>query len=419
MKDYLRRIDKALLGVIRQIGAEADRRRMQAYIVGGVVRDVVLSRPTADLDVTVEGDGLVLARAMAHRWKVPVQMHSRFGTGSLILGHMSVDFASTRKEHYRSPGALPTVRPGSFTEDLFRRDFTVNAMAIAINHQVFGVMADPFGGLKDLEARKIRVLHDESFIDDPTRILRAVRFEQRFGFRIEPRTLLLLKTALHNRAETRVTRPRYFAEFRKILKEADPSKSLRRLETLKALRFLGNGAGIDLARFCRVLAGLLKLKKSLPYRQILRWDLIYLISLFSGSDSRWLPWASVELHLTKEEQISIRQIRQRATLLSELSRARMPASAVYKLLKPLRPEVIAYFRASARSRRAVSRIDTYMKNHQGVKLSITGDDLKKAGVPSGKGMKRILDELLKLKIDRKIKSKREELEWALTLFRNS
>lgn len=201
MKNYLLNVDKRLLRIIRTIGKEADRKQLPAYAVGGIVRDMIIGKKNFDLDINVEGDAIGLARILARKWKAPLTVYKDFQTASLQLPtDVRVDLARTRQERYAHPGALPAVRFGNLKSDLYRRDFTVNAMAIAINAGRFGQLIDEFGGLKDLLKKKIRILHDRSFIDDPTRILRAVRFEQRYHFQIERRTLTLIKLALNKKS---------------------------------------------------------------------------------------------------------------------------------------------------------------------------------------------------------------------------
>ena len=220
MKNYLFNLDGKLLAVIRKIGKEAGQKQFSAYIVGGIVRDIILKRENLDLDIVVEGDAACLARDLAKKWKGKVTVYKKFGTACLETPKgLCVDFAMARKERYAHSGALPAVRPGGLKEDLSRRDFTINAMAIAIDPGRFGRLTDAFGGLTDLSRKTVKVLHDRSFIDDPTRILRAVRFEQRFSFRMERQTLLLMKAALQ----------------RKIPSNVKPNRSAARIEGLFSL----------------------------------------------------------------------------------------------------------------------------------------------------------------------------------------
>jgi tRNA nucleotidyltransferase (CCA-adding enzyme) len=178
-------------GLLEEIGRLAERRETRAYAVGGCVRDWLLGiAETTDLDVAVEGDGIAFARALGRAVGTPVTSHEPFGTATLLLEkpRLRVDVATCRKETYAKPAAYPRVAPGTLRDDLRRRDFTINAMALAIDPRRFGTLVDPFGGRRDLRTKTLRVLHRRSFLDDPSRILRGVRFAQRFGLRWERAT---------------------------------------------------------------------------------------------------------------------------------------------------------------------------------------------------------------------------------------
>src|SRR6185295_6671142 len=184
------------LHLLKRIGRLADERGVAVYLVGGVVRDLLLKREILDLDLTVEGDGMAFARLVADRYGAGLAVFERFATARLAFPDgLKMDIATTRRESYAQPAVLPTVQPASIEEDLFRRDFTINAIAVQLNPHQFGSVFDPCGGQGDLRVRTIRVLHSGSFQDDPTRIFRAIRFEQRFGFRLERTTVGLLAQA--------------------------------------------------------------------------------------------------------------------------------------------------------------------------------------------------------------------------------
>ena len=172
----------------------------EVCLVGGSVRDLLLRLRHLDVDIVVEGDAIEFARALARKYLAKVVVHERFQTATAYLlledgSKVTVDVAAARSERYAAPGSLPQVELASLTKDLGRRDFTINAMAVSLKHEDFGQLYDPFGGFGDLEARLVRVLHSGSFADDPTRLLRAVRYAARLGFEIEPGTLGLARTA--------------------------------------------------------------------------------------------------------------------------------------------------------------------------------------------------------------------------------
>lgn len=202
------------LALLKIVAQTAHEQRMAAYIVGGFMRDLLLDRPSFDFDIVIEGDAIAIARALAQKHGGRITQHHRFGTAkwflpeggrqkdeggsdsSFTLHPSSLDFVTARTEFYTHPTALPTVERGSIKLDLHRRDFTFNTLAVRLDGAHFGELYDYWGGLSDLRARLVRVLHSLSFVDDPTRMLRAVRFEQRFGFQIETRTAQLLNEAL-------------------------------------------------------------------------------------------------------------------------------------------------------------------------------------------------------------------------------
>ena len=197
MRNYFANMNKEVLDIIRLIADEADKKGLSSYLAGGIVRDLILKKKNLDLDVVIEKNAVEIAQIIKRKLKGTIVIHPKFKTATLELSNgLRIDFATARHEYYSKPGALPTVKKGTLSEDLFRRDFTVNAMGLCINRSRFGQLIDEFDGLKDLKAKKIRVLHAKSFVDDPTRILRAIRFEQRFNFRIEPTTVSLLKEAI-------------------------------------------------------------------------------------------------------------------------------------------------------------------------------------------------------------------------------
>ena len=226
-----------LSAIVRQVGQLAQVHGMKAYLVGGPVRDLLLRRPNVDLDLVVEGSGIRLAEAFAaqHRGARLVR-YPAFKTATVHLhGRRLVDFTTARKETYARGGAFPKVIPSDIKDDLFRRDFTINALAVAVNPDAWGKLVDPFGGLADLRSKKIRVLHEKSFIDDPTRILRAARFKTRLGFTVERKTLKLLKAAVSAKALDTIKPQRYLKELNKILKEKRSRLAIQCLKSWKGV----------------------------------------------------------------------------------------------------------------------------------------------------------------------------------------
>jgi len=214
------------MNIIEIVGKIADELKVKAYIVGGPVRDKLLGIADYDLDFVVEGSGIKFAEAVNKKLKGKLTIYKAFGTATVELKGKRIDIVTARKETYKYPAAYPAVKPGAIKDDLFRRDFTINAMAVSINKKNFGRLVDFYKGQKDLKKGVIRVLHDKSFMDDPTRIFRAVRFSVRFGFKIEPHTKKLMKEAVLDGLLGEVNAGRIRKEIELFLKEKNPKKCL-------------------------------------------------------------------------------------------------------------------------------------------------------------------------------------------------
>ncbi|MBF0490892.1 MAG: CCA tRNA nucleotidyltransferase [Candidatus Omnitrophica bacterium] len=236
--DLLARLDKKLLKIVVEAGQLAESLGLRAYLVGGPVRDLMLKRSNVDLDITVEGNGIRLAESFSAKHPhSKLVSYPAFKTATVTLADgQQVDFATTRKETYSQGGAFPAVVVSDIKEDLFRRDFTINAMAIAIHPKSWGQLVDPYHGELDLKLKKIRILHDQSFLDDPTRILRAARFKGRLNFVLERRTLKFLKAAIEAKALETIKPQRYQKDLDKILKEKKSEEAVRCLKLWKAYK---------------------------------------------------------------------------------------------------------------------------------------------------------------------------------------
>jgi tRNA nucleotidyltransferase (CCA-adding enzyme) len=207
------------------------------YLVGGTVRDILLGERGFDVDIAVEGDAIALAQALADALGGRVRAHEKFGTAVVIYGDDErVDVVTARTEFYDAPAALPTVEHASIREDLFRRDFTINAMAVSLKGADLGRLVDPFGGRRDLEARTIRVLHNLSFIDDPTRVFRAIRYENRYGFRMDDHTQRLARGTIEMGLVGDLSSARLRDELVALLEEGEVEHSILRLAELGADR---------------------------------------------------------------------------------------------------------------------------------------------------------------------------------------
>lgn len=226
-------IPRRIQRLLETIGRLAQRRGLNAYAVGGCVRDWILGvSRTPDTDITVEGDGIVLAQDAARTLKGALTIHQQFGTATVRTSALRIDFASCRRETYAQPAAYPRVSAGTLEDDLFRRDFTINAMAIAINPGRFGRLIDPYHGVQDLRCRVLRMLHARSFLDDPSRMLRGVRFVQRFELRWDAPTRRAAQEAIRAGAIGRLNAGRLRKELDRMLEEPHPRRCLQQLASL-------------------------------------------------------------------------------------------------------------------------------------------------------------------------------------------
>ena len=222
-----------LVNFLKSAGEITLNRREKLFLVGGIVRDLLLQKTNIDIDLVVEGNAIELAKQLTSRFEGRLTTHPPFGTAKLQWDRWSIDLATARTETYARPGTLPAVTPGTIEQDLFRRDFTINAMAIELMPERYGTLLDLHGGRDDLENKHIRILHDKSFIDDATRIWRGIRYEQRLDFQIEPHTLALLTRDVPMLDTISGERIRY--ELECVLNEDFPEKILRRADEMGVL----------------------------------------------------------------------------------------------------------------------------------------------------------------------------------------
>ena len=223
-----------ILDLLRKIGSKT---RLPICVVGGFVRDLLLGRENLDLDIVVEGDAISFAQELGESWRWEVQKHDRFGTATLIQpAGTRIDFASARSETYEHPGALPLVSPGTIEDDLRRRDFSINALAVRLSSDGFGELLDCVDGVEDLRAGRVRALHSESYLDDPTRIFRAVRYEGRFEFQIEANDQARIHDSIQQGVLDRISGERIRNEINRILAEDAVPRMVRRLLELDVFR---------------------------------------------------------------------------------------------------------------------------------------------------------------------------------------
>jgi tRNA nucleotidyltransferase (CCA-adding enzyme) len=403
-RSIINRLEQCLspesLALIQKAGALAAEKRLGIYLVGGVVRDILLGRANSDLDLVAEGNAVELAESLAGEVGGRLVVHRRFGTAKIRTGNLTIDLAMSRAESYACPGALPTVRAGSIHDDLARRDFTVNAMALRLDPGSFGKLVDPFDGQQDLESKLIRILHDRSFIDDATRMLRAVRYEQRFGFRLETSTENLLYQNVSMLRTISGDRIRHELEL--ILKEERPEKALKRAGDLGLLgevhpALKGDGWPKKMFEKAREVA-------SPPSPGLYFALLTYRFSLLQCEDF------TTRLKMPGTVSRVIRDTARLRERMPSLDAPDLPPSGVSELLQEYSPTSILACAIAADSDLIQERLNLYLTRWRHVRTALDGSALQKLGVPSGPRLGRMLKALHGAKLDGRISTREDETE---------
>jgi tRNA nucleotidyltransferase (CCA-adding enzyme) len=378
------------------------------YLVGGAVRDLLRGAVAVDLDIAVERDAPSVARALADRLGGIAREHERFGTATVRAGDLVFDLATTRRETYDEPGALPRVETASLDDDLRRRDFAINALAVGLTGDDLGHLYDPCGGVADLEEGVVRVLHDSSFIDDPTRLLRAVRYEVRLGFRMDRQTEDLARSAAAGGAPRTVSGARIRDELMDLLGEPEAPAGVERMHDLGLDRALHPALDADpeLAASASLGAAAIGADRRLAA----------LAALCSAAPQRLDGWLS-ELHLTSEERDSVARAARVAPRLAAELRGREHQPSELRAL--LGPEPLVSLALALAMQAPSEPILRWVTELASVELEITGDDLLAAGVPEGPALGRALHETLDRKLDGLVSGREEELEAALAVAREA
>ncbi len=389
-----------LLRTAGELTSAADGPATAAYLVGGPVRDTFLGRIPTDIDIAVTGDAHKFSILLAERGLGEIEASSpQFQTATVTLPSGRVDIAATRSESYAEPGALPSVQPTGIRLDLARRDFTVNAMAVNLDPAKWGDLIDPFGGFSDTARRRLRVLHDGSFTDDPTRIFRALRYESRLGLRIDAATLALMQRDW--RFMDRVSAARVRAELELVLR--DPSRA----GILASAEEKGVLAAIDTS--FRVSRGALEAMKRRPDRSF-----IFYLSLATASltlaEARALvtrlsppaEWTEVIMSAPRYRGIS-----------AILRRDDLSRSEIWDLLSDFPEAALEAQRELAPDGPQKLRLSIFLERLRHVRPEISGSDLLGEGVPQGPDIGRLLRLVRRAKLDGKVTTKQEELEFAM------
>ncbi|MEE9566577.1 MAG: CBS domain-containing protein [Desulfobacteria bacterium] len=415
-KFLIERLPKEIIELLRSVGRVADSLDYTVYAVGGFVRDIFLYQENLDIDVVIEGDGIEFAKALTASLGGRVRAHKAFRTAVVILPNgRKIDVATARLEYYTSPAALPTVETGSIKLDLYRRDFTINTLAIKLNPDGFGTVIDFFGAQQDLKRKAIRVLHNLSFVEDPTRVFRAVRFEQRFGFRIGKLTSGLIENAVRMDFFRELSGRRLFSELCQILDEDKPIMALRRINQFNLLKVIHPKIVYNSA----LEALLYSVEKVLTWHKLLYLEepcqgwMVYLLALMRSFDQEAANALCNRLELTPRYRKVL--ITEKATA-EEFLKWMAPLQAfknsdLHKKLRPFHTETLLYIMASTTRDSIKQAISKYITRLRSITTLLDGKYLKEIGVKPGPIYREILESLLDARLNGEVSTLLEEVEF--------
>jgi tRNA nucleotidyltransferase (CCA-adding enzyme) len=408
------RLSKRLVDILKTLGKIADKKGYRAYVVGGFVRDLFLYRVNEDIDIVIEGDGIAFAKKYASIVGARIHSYKKFGTAVIIFPDgFKIDVASARMEYYKFPAALPTVEMSSIKLDLFRRDFTVNTLAIQLSPDRFGILIDFFTAQKDIKEKTIRILHNLSFVEDPTRVFRAIRFEQRFGFSIGKLTSGLIENAVKMDFFKRLSGRRVFAEFRQILEEENPTPAIIRLNDYNLLSVLHLSITLD----NDLISLFNSVKKVLSWHDLLfleesymKWA-VYFLALIRSGDKKMTNEICVHFELAPRYRRLFCVERFEADRCLFWLERHLPVknSVLYNKLSGFKTELLLYMMAATKKEIVKRSISNYFTRLRYVHTLISGKDLKNMEIEPGPVFREILQTVLEAKLNGKLKTKSDEL----------
>jgi tRNA nucleotidyltransferase (CCA-adding enzyme) len=414
------RFPEKIHNLLVEFGKVGDGLGYAVYAVGGFVRDLLLRVENFDVDIVVEGDGIRFAEEFEKKFPCRIRTHRKFGTAIILFPDgLKVDIATARWEVYDSPAALPTVESASIKMDLYRRDFTVNTLAIQLNPKAFGELIDFFGGVKDVKERTIRVLHNLSFVEDPTRIFRAIRFEQRFGFQIGKHTQNLMRNAVKVGFLERLSGGRVLSEIILILQEDDPLPALKRMRDFDLFHFLHPALNFDeeAEALCEQIHHVIAWFDLLFLEQRYERWLIYFYGLidFIKEQEREELYQKLAMNDKLRKRVEEGKVQAEQALLrifSWISDDRRPKrSEIYGVLDPLSVESKLFMMAKTTQVTTRRYISLYFTQLKDTKTLLKGKDLIQMGIKSGPSIKRALSGLLKARLDEQVITRQDEMEY--------
>ena len=402
--------------ILRQISMVSRSLKFKTYLVGGIVRDALLKTANLDIDIVVEGDGIEFGKKLAERFKCRVECHEKFKTSILVLEDgQHIDIATARVEYYKKPAALPSVEEASIKQDLSRRDFTINALALSLNRKNYSELLDYFGGKEDLRNKKIKILHKMSFIEDPTRIFRAVRFEKRLGFKMDKHTEELARVTINMDIVSRLNGVRIRDELIYILSENKPWKAIRRLHGLGALKKIGLEQVMDQNFFSVMRKALGYYEKFKKYYGggLKKWRLIFILLLGDKKPGDIRKWCLGLMIRNRDTDVIINSIKKWQAAENGLRNIVKKNSTLYHRLSQLPPELQII--SGSWGKNYLDNLKKYLKDLSAMHLEIDGQALKDIGYEPSEKYKRVLQKLFIMKLDNKVKTRDEEIGQAKKL----
>ncbi len=407
LSEIMRRLlPKELYQLLYHIGEKADVTNRRVYLVGGIVRDILLQQANEDIDIVVEGDGISFAESLAEQMGGKVKKHPSFGTSTWEHPNgTKVDIASARLEYYDQPGALPHVEHGSLKMDLFRRDFTINALAIFLNASEFGRLIDHFNGREHLQDKTITVLHNLSFVEDPTRILRAVKFEVRFGFQMDDQTLALVYRSI-DKIST-VSKDRLASEFHKLLRGNNRIPLIKRLFEIGVWKELVSASVPEEA----VMQHAQQFEENLNHKawqinESSSWFGYMMLPFFGRPDFVQLltPYAK-----TRKEQKWVKELHELQT--SDMDIENQSLGDLHQQFKHLSEEALLFYFSHPLYVQHDDKIKAYVIRRREMPSLLNGEDLKASGIQPGPLFADILAEQEKAWMNGQISNKNEAWQW--------
>ena len=412
------RLPSRVLTLLRDCGQLGEELGYPVYVVGGFVRDLLLrTDENLDIDIVIEGDGIKFAKALAKRFDVRAKVHRKFCTAVVIFpDKFKIDVATARTEHYEYPASMPIIKLGSIRLDLLRRDFTINALAINLNPKSFGKVYDYFGGQRDLKEKVIRVLHSLSFVEDPTRVFRAIRFEQRFNFRIGNFTLNLTKNAVKKGFISQLSGKRVFNELYMIFSEPNPLHIVERMHELGVLKAINPQLSsiAEIQRLFRSIRAVIAWYELLYREESIESWIVYFLGFIDKLSDHEVRDFCTYLKITNKVMQKIRAARNgykhiERPLYENLDTLRN--SNIYAVFRDAPIEAILFWMAKTKHEFVKKAASTYLSKLRDVHTLISGKDLIQMGMKPGPLFQEILTDVLHARLNGQITTKDQELEF--------